>query len=303
LKAALAFAPGDTRFLGEEKQMPPIKTALGSDALHNQPALESPVSLRREGPVVVLTLNSPATRNALSLTVVRALSRNLSQIAREPDIRVVLLQAEGSAFCAGHDLKELTAHRVDPDDGEAFFTETMRACSEVMRQIVLLPQPVIAAVDGIATAAGCQLVAACDLAVAGPNARFCTPGVNIGLFCSTPAVALSRNLPRKHAMEMLLTGDVFDAEDALRFGLVNRIGLNGARDPALALANKIASKSSRAIELGKKVFYRQLEKPLAEAYEEAGAAMVANMLLPDAREGVSAFLEKRMPVWPDAEAP
>ena len=168
-----------------------------------------------------------------------------------------------------------------------------------MQQIVSLPRPVIAAVEGMATAAGCQLVASCDLAVAGPLARFCTPGVDIGLFCSTPAVALSRNVSPKHAMEMLLTGVAIGAEDALRLGLVNRIAPEGARAGALELARRIAKKSPRAIAVGKKGFYAQRDKPLSEAYELASAIMVANMLLPDAREGIAAFLEKRAPVWSD----
>ena len=167
--------------------------------------------------VAVLTLKSFSSRNALSLTMLKALSRQLAVISHRDDIRVVVLQAEGPAFCAGHDLKELTAHRADSDGGRAFFEETMRVCSSLMQQIVSLPQPVIAAVEGMATAAGCQLVASCDLAVAGPLARFCTPGVDIGLFCSTPAVALSRNVSPKHAMEMLLTGVAIGAEDALRW--------------------------------------------------------------------------------------
>lgn len=257
--------------------------------------------LSARGPVGVLTLNRPATRNALSIDVLRDLSRTLTRVAQSRDLRVIVLQAEGAAFCAGHDLKELSAHRADPDQGRAFFETTMQACSAVMQQIVALPQPVIAAVDAIATAAGCQLVASCDLAVAGPAARFCTPGVNIGLFCSTPAVALSRNLSRKHALEMLLTGDVFDAEEAWRFGLVNRIAPNGAREAAFALAQKIAGKSACVIEIGKRTFYRQADMSLAEAYEQASAAMVANILLADAEEGISAFLEKRIPIWPDLD--
>jgi enoyl-CoA hydratase/carnithine racemase len=188
-----------------------------------------------------------------------------------------------SRLCAGHDLKELTAHRNDPDRGRAFFDKTMRACSALMQKIVALPQPVVAAVDEMATAAGCQLVASCDLAVAGLRARFCTPGVNIGLFCSTPAVALSRNVPPKHAMEMLLTGVPISAEEALRIGLVNRMSADGARIGALALARTIAEKSPQAIRFGKRAFYAQSEKPLSEAYELASAVMVENMLVEDAR--------------------
>ncbi|WP_457795545.1 enoyl-CoA hydratase [Methylocystis sp. S23] len=261
------------------------------------PAAIPPVIASDSDRVATLTLNSPAARNALSLAMLAALSDELDRLAAREDIRVVILQAEGLAFCAGHDLKELTAHRNDADLGRAFFEETMRACSAAMRRIVSLPVPVIAAVDEMATAAGCQLVASCDLAVAGPRARFCTPGVDIGLFCSTPAVALSRNVARKHAMEMLLTGVPIGAEAALRIGLVNRISADGARAGAQALAEEIARKSPQAIRFGKQAFYAQREKPLAEAYELAGAVMVENMLADDAKEGVAAFLEKRRPAW------
>jgi enoyl-CoA hydratase/carnithine racemase len=251
--------------------------------------------------VALLTLNNPGSRNALSLAMIEALSRQFDAVARRGHIRVVVLQAEGAAFCAGHDLKELTARRNDPDRGGGFFDQTMRACSALMQQIVSLPKPVIAAVDEMATAAGCQLVASCDLAVAGPRARFCTPGVDIGLFCSTPAVALSRNVAPKHAMEMLLTGAPIGAQAAFDIGLVNRVAPEGARGGALALAELIATKSPRAIAIGKKGFYAQSERSLREAYELAGALMVENMLTPDAIEGVAAFLEKRAPVWPGEE--
>ncbi len=247
--------------------------------------------------IAILTLANPWSRNALSRAMIEALTLRLSGLASRDDIRVVVLQADGPAFCAGHDLKELTAHRNDPDRGHAFFEETMRACSALMQQIVALPQPVIAAVDEMATAAGCQLVASCDLAVAGPRARFCTPGVDIGLFCSTPAVALARSVAPKHAMEMLLTGVPIEAEAALRIGLVNRISQDGARAGALALAALIARKSPQAIRFGKKAFHAQREKPLAEAYELASAVMVENMLAEDAKEGVAAFLEKRAAGW------
>ncbi|MFO1101558.1 MAG: enoyl-CoA hydratase [Methylocystis sp.] len=259
----------------------------------------SRVTLETEAGVAILTLNSPASRNALSLAMIEALSGRLDIIAGRIDIRVVVLQAEGPAFCAGHDLKELTAHRNDPDRGRDFFDKTMRACSALMQQIVTLPQPVVAAVDEMATAAGCQLVASCDLAVAGTRARFCTPGVDIGLFCSTPAVAVSRCVAPKHAMEMLLTGMPIGAEEALRIGLVNRISTDGARSGALALAQLIARKSPQAIRFGKQAFHAQREQPLAEAYERASAVMVENMLAEDATEGIAAFLEKRAPMWAD----
>ncbi|WP_363349958.1 enoyl-CoA hydratase [Methylocystis echinoides] len=256
-----------------------------------------PVLIEIRDRVATLTLNSPGSRNALSHAMLAALSKRLDEISSHPDVRVVLLAAEGPAFCAGHDLKELTARRNDPDRGRAFFAETMRACSALMQQIVALPQPVIAAVDEMATAAGCQLVASCDLAVAGPRARFCTPGVDIGLFCATPAVALSRAVAPKQAMAMLLTGVPIGAEEALRIGLVNRVSPDGARTGARTLADVIAAKSPAAIRYGKRAFYAQREKPLAEAYDLASAVMVDNMLAGDAVEGIAAFLEKRAPVW------
>jgi enoyl-CoA hydratase/carnithine racemase len=257
-----------------------------------------PVRLETTGHVVTLTLNRPKNRNALSLSMIAALSEALDVVAAQEETRVVILQADGPAFCAGHDLKELTAYRDDADGGRAFFDETMRACSALMQKIVSLYRPVIAAVDEMATAAGCQLVASCDLAVAGPRARFCTPGVDIGLFCSTPAVALSRNVAGKHAMEMLLTGTPIDAETALRIGLVNRVSADGARTGAQALAGLIAQKSPQAISFGKQTFYEQRDRPLAKAYEMAGAVMVENMLSEAAIEGIDAFLGKRAPVWP-----
>lgn len=256
-----------------------------------------PVLSETDGAVATLTLANPATRNALSLAMLDALARALDAIAMNDAIRVVLLQAEGPAFCAGHDLKELTARRNDPDRGRAFFETTMRACSAVMQKIVALPQPVIAAVDEMATAAGCQLVASCDLAVAGPRARFCTPGVDIGLFCSTPAVALSRNVAPKQAMEMLLTGVPIDSAEALRIGLVNRVSPEGARTGARSLATLIAQKSPQAIRFGKTAFYAQREAPLAAAYDLASAVMTENMLADDAIEGIAAFLGKRPPNW------
>jgi enoyl-CoA hydratase/carnithine racemase len=257
-----------------------------------------PVRLETAGHITTLTLNRPQSRNALSLSMIAALSEALDVIAAQEETRVVILQADGPAFCAGHDLKELTAHRDDSDRGRAFFDETMRACSALMQKIVSLYRPVIAAVDEMATAAGCQLVASCDLAVAGPRARFCTPGVDIGLFCSTPAVALSRNVAGKHAMEMLLTGTPISAEAALRIGLVNRVSADGARTGTQTLAGLIAQKSPQAISFGKQTFYAQREQRLAEAYEMAGAVMVENMLSDAAIEGIDAFLGKRAPVWP-----
>jgi enoyl-CoA hydratase/carnithine racemase len=215
-------------------------------------------------------------------------------------VRAVVLAANGPAFCAGHDLKELTGRRGDADGGRAYFQHIMTRCSAMMQQIVTLPQPVIAAVQGVASAAGCQLVASCDLAVASKAAGFATPGVDIGLFCSTPMVALSRNVSRKHAMEMLLTGDIVSADRAAAMGLVNEVVAAGAeRAKAMDLALGFASKSSHVIGIGKAAFYRQLEMPLAEAYRYASEVMTANMMARDAEEGIEAFIEKRSPTWQD----
>jgi enoyl-CoA hydratase/carnithine racemase len=229
-----------------------------------------------------------------------ALGDELTRLATDRSVRALVLAANGPAFSAGHDLRELTVHRGDADRGRAYFTRIMRQCSAVMQQIVRLPQPVIAAVQATATAAGCQLVASCDLAVASVEAKFATPGVNIGLFCSTPMVALSRNLPRKHALEMLLTGDMLTADAAMRAGLVNRVVASGTeRAEALELAARIAAKSAHVIKIGKEAFYRQIEMDLASAYDYAADVMVENMLAQDAREGIYAFLERRPPNWSD----
>jgi len=211
-----------------------------------------------------------------------------------------VLTGHGPAFSAGHDLKEFNARRSDPDGGRAYFAHIMTLCSAVMQQIVHLPQPVIAAVQGTATAAGCQLVASCDLAIASAAARFATPGVNIGLFCSNPMVALSRNVAPKHAMELLLTGEAIAAQDAARIGLVNRVVAAGTeRDEAVALARKIAAKSGHVVKIGKEAFYRQIDMDLARAYDYATDVMVENMMARDAAEGISAFIEKRTAKWED----
>jgi enoyl-CoA hydratase/carnithine racemase len=250
--------------------------------------------------VAVLTLNRPQARNSLSEATLEALGDALTAIAHESTVRAVVIAANGPAFSAGHDLKELNAHRSDDDRGRAYFKHIMGLCSTVMQQIVMLPQPVIAAVQATATAAGCQLVASCDLAVASSAARFATPGVNIGLFCSTPMVALSRNVSRKHAMQMLLTGELISAEDAARIGLINRVVAAGSeRAEALKLAETIAAKSALTVKIGKEAFYRQAEMALAEAYKYASDVMVENMLARDAEEGISAFIEKRQPKWED----
>jgi len=248
--------------------------------------------------IALLTLNRPAARNSLSEAMLVALGDALTGIANDHNVRAVIIAANGPAFSAGHDLKELNARRADEDRGRAYFKHIMGLCSTVMQQIVMLPQPVIAAVQGTATAAGCQLVASCDLAVASHAAKFATPGVNIGLFCSTPMVALSRNVSRKQAMEMLMTGEPITAEDAARIGLVNHVvAPGGEREAALALGNKITAKSALTLKIGKEAFYRQIEMPLADAYQYASEVMVENMMARDAEEGISAFIDKRTPKW------
>jgi enoyl-CoA hydratase/carnithine racemase len=264
-------------------------------------APSSLILLREDrGSIAVLTLNRPQARNSLSEALLEALSDALSAIAHDRTVRAVVIAANGPAFSAGHDLKELNAHRSDEDRGRAYFKHIMSLCSRVMQQVVTLPQPVIAAVHATATAAGCQLVASCDLAIASHAAKFATPGVNIGLFCSTPMVALSRNVSRKHAMQMLLTGDLISAEEAARIGLVNDVVPAGEeRAAALKLAAKIAGKSTLTVKIGKEAFYRQAEMSLAEAYDHASQVMVENMLARDAEEGISAFIEKRDAKWQD----
>lgn len=258
----------------------------------------SPVLRESSGDIAVLILNRPRARNTLSEAMLQALRRALADIAEEKAVRAVVLAAKGSVFSAGHDLKELTAHRSEADGGRGYTQHIMQICSAMMLSIPRLPQPVIAAVEGTATAAGCQLVATCDLAVTSSAAKFSTPGVHIGLFCSTPMVALSRNVGRKHAMEMLITGDTISADDAYRIGLVNRVVEPGmARQHALRLAQKISAKSPAVIKLGKEAFYRQIEMGIADAYAYASEVMVQNMMARDAAEGISAFLEKRPPNW------
>jgi len=267
----------------------------------NAPVRTAPVLLREtRDEIALLTLNRPQARNSLSEALIAALTESFADIATDKRVRVVVLAANGPAFSAGHDMKEMTARRSDADRGRAYFKQLMDACAAMMQAIVHLPKPVIAAVHGPASAAGCQLVASCDLAVASSAAKFATPGVNIGLFCSTPMVALSRNVSRKAAMEMLLTGDMITAEDAQRVGLINRVVAPGTeRDEALKLARQIASKSALTVKIGKEAFYRQLEMSLADAYRYASGVMVENMLARDAEEGIGAFIEKRTPSWED----
>ena len=248
------------------------------------------------GPVLRLTLNHPAARNALSSNLMAALQTALDGAANDGSVRAVVIAAEGPAFCAGHDLKEMPAHRKDIDKGKAAFAALFSQCSRLMQTIVRHPTPVIAEVQGVATAAGCQLVASCDLAVASSAAQFATPGVNIGLFCSTPIVALSRNIARKHAMEMLLTGEMVSAAQAWHLGLVNRVVTpEELETETMTLAAQIASKPRATVKTGKEAFYRQLELGLAEAYDYASQVMTENMLHAEAKEGIDAFLNKRKP--------
>lgn len=250
--------------------------------------------------ILRLTLNDARRRNALSEAMLARLATAFADAGQNPGVRVVVLAAEGPAFCAGHDLKELTAGRNAPDKGRAYFAKVMAMCSSVMQAIVTCPKPVIAEVGGIATAAGCQLVASCDLAVAASTAAFSTPGVHIGLFCSTPMVALSRNVSNKHAMEMLLTGDLIPAERAEGMGLVNRVvAPEDLRAATGELAARIASKSMLTLATGKRAYYEQREMSLAAAYDHAAAVMVDNMMAQDAEEGIGAFLAKRAPHWQD----
>jgi enoyl-CoA hydratase/carnithine racemase len=262
-----------------------------------------PCLLREDrGKVALLTLNRPQSRNSLSVEMLNALLRSIGDISAARQVSAVVIAAAPPAFCAGHDLRELTATRNDADGGRAFFDQVMRLCSNVMQAIVRCPKPVIAAVGGTATAAGCQLVASCDLAVAGAAARFATPGVNIGLFCSTPMVALSRNISRKHAMEMLLLGELVPAEQAREMGLVNRVVADAdVLSEALEMADRIAAKSPATVAIGKEAFYQQIEMPLPDAYDYASRVMTENMLIRDAEEGIGAFLEKRTPQWEGTE--
>lgn len=248
---------------------------------------------RDEAGVATLTLNRPDQRNALSVGLMAALEEALSAIASDASVHVVVIAGSGPAFCAGHDLREIRA-----SPSRASYEALFAQCGRLMQAIVHLPKPVIAQVHGVATAAGCQLVASCDLAVAGATARFATPGVNIGLFCSTPMVALSRAVPRKQAMEMLLTGDMIAADRAREIGLVNRVVPDAELASATAaLAAQIAAKSPLTLAIGKQAFYKQAEMGLAEAYAYTATVMTNNMLARDAEEGIDAFLQKRQPHW------
>jgi enoyl-CoA hydratase/carnithine racemase len=245
-----------------------------------------------------LTLNDAKKRNALSEEMMAKLKSLLTDATDNKSIRVIIIAGNGPAFCSGHDLKQMTAGRDNDDQGLTYFKKVFASCSELMQMIVEHPKPIIAEVSGVAAAAGCQLVACCDLAVAGKSARFITPGVNIGLFCSTPMVALSRNVSNKAAMEMLLTGEMVSADKAEHIGLINRVTDDAdLEQETTALAELIASKSSLTLKIGKEAFYKQKDMPLSEAYDFASKVMVDNMLEHDAKEGIGSFLEKRKPKW------
>lgn len=263
---------------------------------HDDRAEAGPVLLRGDdGGITTLTLNRPATRNALSTRLTSAFQDEVDRIAADPRVRVVVVAANGPAFCAGHDLREIRAA-----PGRAAYEALFAQCSALMLSLMRLPKPVIARVQGTATAAGCQLVATCDLAVAADTAKFATPGVDIGLFCSTPMVAVSRNVARKRTMEMLLTGAPIDAAAAERYGLVNRVVPAAELEAAtLALARSLAARSALTLAVGKEAFYAQVERGIADAYACAGEAMTRNMLAEDAEEGIDAFLGKRTPIWRD----
>jgi enoyl-CoA hydratase/carnithine racemase len=255
----------------------------------------SEIRVDRDGEIAVITMNRPEKRNALSLAMMRELEGALAELAQERETRAVILRGQGPAFCAGHDLRELVDRDVEA------YRAIFDACVDLMMRIATVPQPVIAEVGKVATAAGCQLVAACDLAVASTQATFATPGVRIGLFCSTPMVALTRAIGRKRAMEMLLTGDPIDAATALAWGLVNHVvAPERLHGETLALARKIASASRGIVEIGKAAFYAQIDLDQAKAYDYAKRVMTSNALEPDAREGILAFLERRSPTWEDA---
>ena len=266
----------------------------------SSPAAASLELLRRDDDngLVTLTLNTPHNLNALSLAMIETLIATFDAIANDASARVVVLGGAGSALSAGHDLREMQAHRNDADRGRCYYVELFARCSALMQAIVALPKPVIAAVEGVATAAGCQLVAACDLAIAGERARFGLSGVNFGLFCSTPLVAVGRAVPRKRALEMAMTGRLYSAAEAERFGLVNRVVPEGhALEEAQALAKTVAQHSGPTLAIGKRAFYAHIERPLDEAYAVASLAMIDNLAEGDSVEGIGAFLDKRQPTW------
>jgi len=259
---------------------------------------DSPLASHFEDNILTLTLNCPERRNSLSEAMIDALHKAFLEAGEDKEVRAIILAAEGHVFCAGHDLKEMTAARQHGDRGREYYCKIMDKCASMMIAMTKCPKPVIARVDGIATAAGCQLVATCDLAVASTNSKFSTPGVHIGLFCSTPMVALSRNVSRKHAMEMLLLGEMVEAEKAAQIGLVNRVcAPEDVTGEALKIARTIAGKSQVTVKFGKEAFYQQIDMNLEDAYAHTCDVMVQNMLANDAEEGINAFIEKRKPEW------
>jgi len=250
--------------------------------------------------VIRFNLNSPENLNALSENMIDLIQNSLDKASLDKNVRVIIIAGEGSTFSSGHDLKELKAARKNMDKGKKYFLKVMKKCSKMMQTIVKCPKPIIAEVAGTATAAGCQLVASCDLAYASNSAKFATPGVNIGLFCSTPMVAISRNLTNKHSMEMLLTGELISSNKAAEIGLINDVvEATKLKDFVLDKAQKISKKSSLTLKIGKEAFYKQLDMKLSDAYDYASNVMVENMLKLDAEEGIEAFLEKRKPNWQD----
>ena len=253
-----------------------------------------------ENGIIRFILNNPKNLNALSENMMDLIQNNLVKASLDKNIRVIIIAGEGSTFSSGHDLKELKAARKDADKGKKYYLKIMKKCSKMMQTIIKCPKPVIAEVAGTATAAGCQLVASCDLAYASNRASFATPGVNIGLFCSTPMVAISRNLTNKHSMEMLLTGELISSDKAAKIGLINDVvEINRLEDFVLKKAQKISKKSSVTLKIGKEAFYKQLDMKLSDAYDYASKVMVQNMLKLDAKEGIDAFIDKREPKWKD----
>ena len=248
--------------------------------------------------ILKITLNNPSQQNTLSLDFINDLKKIIDKADKNDEVKVIILSSSGKVFSAGHNLKEIKSHREDKDQGLQFFTTLINSCSDLMIKIINNSKPIIAEVSGIATAAGCQLVASCDLAYASENSKFATPGVNIGLFCSTPMVALSRVVKSKHSMEMLLTGDFIDANKAKNIGLINNyFNEDSLVDEIRQMANKIANKSSQTVKIGKKAFYNQAQMKTDDAYKYASEIMIENMMNQDSDEGISAFLEKREPDW------
>ena len=248
--------------------------------------------------ILKITLNNPSQQNTLSLDFINDLKKIIDKADKNDEVKVIILSSSGKVFSAGHNLKEIKSHRDDKDQGLQFFTTLINSCSDLMIKIINNSKPIIAEVSGIATAAGCQLVASCDLAYASENSKFATPGVNIGLFCSTPMVALSRVVKSKHSMEMLLTGDFIDANKAKNIGLINNyFSEDSLVDEIRQMANKIANKSSQTVKIGKKAFYNQAQMKTDDAYKYASEIMIENMMNQDSDEGISAFLEKRDPNW------